>query len=94
MKCLQLFFTCVARWLGWEAKDGKTSYTSVLQERDPRVHIPQLLPLLLLGVTDDSTEVAANSLSLVHGVGFVFERYMTVLDPSVDKVGSLHLLFT
>ncbi|CAM6096313.1 unnamed protein product [Calypogeia fissa] len=80
-----LFFTCVARWLGWEEKDAKGNYKSVLQDRDPRVHIPHLLPLLLLGVTDESTEVSANSLSLVERVGFVYERYMHILQPSVDK---------
>ncbi|KAJ7555166.1 hypothetical protein O6H91_05G024700 [Diphasiastrum complanatum] len=70
----ELFFICVARWQGYKTEEhdvqGNACYLS--NGKDTTIYIPRLLPLLLLGITDESSDIANTSLTLVEGVGNVY----------------------
>lgn len=46
----------------------------------PRFHIPELLPLLLLGITDDCPDLAISSLEKLEGVGKIYQKFIDALD--------------
>ena len=64
---LQLFYESIAEWL----RDGlqNSVFSNSIQKR-----IPQLLPLLLLGIFDVSGEIGMATLLLVEDVGMRYER--------------------
>eukprot|EP00249_Psilotum_nudum_P028937 c38967_g1_i1 orf=56-1240(-) len=78
----KLFFESVAQWLGY-TKDIEGPFQPSIQKGwDPRDRIPHLLPLLLLGVSDESCTVATATLPLLDGVGEVYEVFMKLV---IDK---------
>jgi hypothetical protein len=44
-------------------------------EVDPRTYAPHLFPLLLLGLSDESADIAEMTLNLVEGVGEVYLKF-------------------
>jgi hypothetical protein len=74
-------FCATGAWLG--APDGSGSTCPAAR---PQRYMPQLLPVLLLGVTDSSAEVAAHALKMVESVGEHFCNQ--VLDNNVSGPAS------
>lgn len=46
----------------------------------PLFHVPELLPLLLLGITDDSLEIATSTYERLEGVGYIYKKFIDELD--------------
>lgn len=64
----ELLFDLAARWvLSVPAPPAQTEAQAA--EREPLFHAPQLLPLLLLGVTDDAPALGERALAHVEAVG-------------------------
>ncbi|KAL2650888.1 hypothetical protein R1flu_019016 [Riccia fluitans] len=82
----EAFFAAVARWLGYTDTSSAKKPNPARQEKDPTANLLHLLPLLLLGVTDESSGVAAASLHLVEEVGRVYDQYVSVRFASADKM--------
>ena len=73
--------TAAAEWLGAPTRDG-----SVCEVARPQRYAPHLVPVLLLGVTDTSADVAAHALSLLDHAG---QHYCAVvLDAASAPTGS------
>ena len=69
--------TAAAEWLGAPVRDG-----SVCDAARPQRYAPHLVPVLLLGVTDTSADVAGHALSLLDHAG---QHYCAiVLDAASD----------
>ncbi|KAG6553495.1 hypothetical protein Mapa_004407 [Marchantia paleacea] len=82
----EAFYPAVARWLGYADQPSTEKVIFTIQKKDLTVNIPYLLPLLLLGITDESTDLAGASLSLVEGVGRVYEENAFLRNPSSDNM--------
>ena len=77
---LQLFYKSVAEWISHGLQN---SDSSSLKKR-----IPQLLPLLLLGIFDVSGEIGVETFLMVEDVGILYERSLV---PSPSKEVTLFL---
>lgn len=70
------FFVYIAGWLGYATDNkGTENHRCTKNEVDPRTYAPQLLPLLLLGLSDESADIAEMTLNLVEGVGEVYLKF-------------------
>lgn len=70
------FFVYIAGWLGYAVDSkGTENHRCIKNEVDPRTYVPQLLPLLLLGLSDESADIAEMALNLVEGVGEVYLKF-------------------
>lgn len=48
----------------------------------PRFHVPELLPLLLLGITDDCLDVATSTYEKLEGIGEIYKKVIDQLEVS------------
>ncbi|KAH9305027.1 hypothetical protein KI387_009431, partial [Taxus chinensis] len=81
------FFVYVAGWLGYAIDINDTeNQKSFRGGLDPRTYAPQLLPLLLLGVSDESADVAEKALHLVEGVGEVYMKFECHAETEIAKM--------
>lgn len=70
------FFVYIAGWLGYRTDNkGTENLRCNANVVDPRTYAPQLLPLLLLGLSDESADIAEMTLNLVEGVGEVYLKF-------------------
>ena len=46
----------------------------------PIFHVPELLPLLLLGITDDCLDIATSIYEKLEGVGEIYKRFIDQLE--------------
>jgi hypothetical protein len=79
---VQLFFVSVANWLNYKdrSKDEDDIKACIESCKIPRFYIPELLPLLLVGMTDVSPDLAALTLTLMEGVGETYLKFINELD--------------
>ncbi len=79
---VQLFFVSVANWLNYKDRSkGEDDIKACIEScKIPRFYIPELLPLLLVGMTDVSPDLAALTLTLLEGVGEIYLKFINELD--------------
>ncbi|XP_057853693.2 uncharacterized protein LOC131063777 isoform X2 [Cryptomeria japonica] len=83
----ELFFAYIAGWLGYAFDINDTGNRQCLNDAlDPRTYAPQLLPLLLLGLSDESTDVAEKTLHLVEGVGELYMKFQCSGETDIGKM--------
>jgi hypothetical protein len=58
----------------------------VLSGKTPLFHLPELLPLLLLGITDDCFDIATSTYDKLEGIGEIYKRFIDHLDTRVTQV--------
>lgn len=85
---MQLFFASVANWLHYKerSKSDEEIQKLVVQGRTPRFHIPELLPLLLLGITDDCPDIATSTLGRLESIGDLYKKYIDHIDVRTVQV--------
>eukprot|EP00898_Chlorokybus_atmophyticus_P003699 jgi/Chlat1/432/Chrsp103S00944 len=71
----EAFFQAVARWLGGGNPGGAAN-----------THVPALLPLLLLGITDDSSSIASETLCQTEAIADVWVQAQNEMQTSTSKV--------
>lgn len=83
----ELFFTYIAGWLGYaiDIKD-RENQLRLNDTLDPMTYAPQLLPLLLLGLSDESVDVAEKTLLLVEGVGELYMKFQCSSEIDIRKM--------
>ncbi|KAG0598151.1 hypothetical protein M758_12G050400 [Ceratodon purpureus] len=83
----ELYFACVANWLNYKlrAMSGEEIHQAVLSGKIPRFHLPELLPLLLLGVTDDCLDIATSTYEKLEGIGEIYKKFIDHLDTRVRQ---------
>ncbi|CAK9207157.1 unnamed protein product [Sphagnum troendelagicum] len=83
----ELFFVSVANWLNYKdrSKDEDDIKACIESCKIPRFYIPELLPLLLVGMTDVSPDLAALTLTLLEGVGEIYLKFINELDSRKGK---------
>lgn len=51
----------------------------------PHFHLPELLPLLLLGITDDCIDIATSTYDKLEAIGEIYKKFIDVLDTRVSR---------
>ncbi|XP_002970051.2 dynein assembly factor 5, axonemal isoform X2 [Selaginella moellendorffii] len=67
----KVFFEYVALWLGYEPDET----CPMTETKNQTAYMPLLLPLLLLGIGDDSPEISTSTLAMVYRVGEVYKHW-------------------
>lgn len=61
----------------------------IIAGKVPRFHIAELLPLLLLGLTDECLDIARSTYEKIEGVGEIYKKFIDQLNkfkaPQVHK---------
>ena len=52
----------------------------------PRFHLPELLPLLLLGITDECLDIATSTYDKLEAIGEIYKKFIDHLDIRVSTV--------
>ncbi|KAG0623087.1 hypothetical protein M758_3G148000 [Ceratodon purpureus] len=78
----ELFFSSVANWLNYNSRSMTDEEIGECIDagKVPLFHVPELLPLLLLGITDDSLEIATSTYERLEGVGYIYKKIIDELD--------------
>jgi len=58
----------------------------VVSGKIPCFHLPELLPLLLLGITDDYIDIATLTYERLEGIGEIYKKFMDALDTRATHV--------
>ncbi|XP_024357132.1 uncharacterized protein [Physcomitrium patens] len=87
----ELFFSSVANWLNYKVSlmSDEEAHQCVVSGKIPRFHVPELLPLLLLGITDDCIDIAVSTYEKLEAIGRIYKRFIDELDIRVthDNAG-------
>lgn len=54
----------------------------------PRFHVPELLPLLLLGITDDCLDIATSTYEKLEGIGEIYKKVIDHLEEIKSDAGN------
>lgn len=84
----ELFFSSVGNWLNFKSNmmTDEEIHQCVVSGKIPRFHLPELLPLLLLGITDDYIDIATLTYERLEGIGEIYKKFMDHLDTRAKYV--------
>nr|XP_024382371.1 dynein assembly factor 5, axonemal-like isoform X10 [Physcomitrium patens] len=78
----ELFFASVANWLNYNLRkmNDEEIRECIIAGKVPRFHIAELLPLLLLGLTDECLDIARSTYEKIEGVGEIYKKFIDQLN--------------